>query len=365
MGILSEKSKKTVTACRFCCMCRHLCPLGLALGKELNNPRAKALILSMIEKGVVQESEIAEDIYECCLCNACANNCETGYEPAIFIREVRSQFVAQGLAPSYVMEVIDKLLKDGTLYDVAAKETLEGFDLPQNKGAEVLVYVGQTAAVKEKDTAKALLSLLDKAGVAYSVVAENLSSGASEYDLIGEVNETKEVAKACAKIINAYNAKYLVVLDTSDARMMKQEYPAWNIELNCEVCTATAFIDKLVDEGKLSVQKTSGVVTFHDPCRLARDIHETEPARNLISAMGYTLKEMWQSKELTLACGGEVMGAYAPNHAQKTAQNVMDNAAGTGAELLICACPSCEATMRRAQGIEVKDLFVLLDNQIS
>lgn len=363
MGMLSEKSKKTVMACRFCCMCRHLCPLGLALGKELNNPRAKALILSMIEKGVVQESEVSPDIYECCLCNACASNCETGYEPAIFIREMRSHLVAEGLAPAYVMDVIDKLLEDGTLYDVQAKDTLKDFKLPKKQDADVLVYIGQTAAVKEKDTAEAVLSLLSKAGVSYNVVAENLSSGASEYDLIGEVNESKEVATACAKAIDAYNAKYVVVLDSSDARMMKQEYPAWGINLNCEVWTATAFIDKLVSDKKLDVKKTKGVVTFHDPCRLARDIHETQPARDLIAAMGYTLNEMWQSKELTKACGGEVMRAYAPKHAEKTAQGVMDNAVGTGAEMLICACPGCEATMRSAQGIEVKDLFVLLDNQ--
>lgn len=361
--MLSEKSKKTVTACRFCCMCRHLCPLGLALGKELNNPRAKALILSMVEKGVVQESEVSQDIYECCLCNACANNCETGYEPAIFIREMRSQLVAAGLAPAYVMDVIDSLLKDGTLYGVAAEQTLRGFNLPQGKGAEVLVYIGQTAAVKEEATAKAVLSLLTKAGIEYNVMLENLSSGASEYDLIGEVRETKDVVAACAKAINAYGAKRLVVLDTSDARMMKQEYPAWGVELGCEVWTATAFIDKIMTEGKLNVQKAQGTVTFHDPERLARDIHETEPARRLIAAMGYTLKEMWQSKELTKACGGEVMGAYAPDHAQKTAQGVMDNAVGTGADMLICACPGCEATMKRAQGIAVNDVFVLLDSQ--
>ena len=39
--MFSEKSKKNADACRFCWMCRHLCPVQLVTGKETNPPRAK------------------------------------------------------------------------------------------------------------------------------------------------------------------------------------------------------------------------------------------------------------------------------------------------------------------------------------
>ena len=41
--MFSEKAKKHADACRFCYMCRHLCPIELVTGKENNTPRAKAL----------------------------------------------------------------------------------------------------------------------------------------------------------------------------------------------------------------------------------------------------------------------------------------------------------------------------------
>ena len=45
----SEKAKKHADACRFCYMCRHLCPIELVTGKENNTPRAKGLqVLSLI-----------------------------------------------------------------------------------------------------------------------------------------------------------------------------------------------------------------------------------------------------------------------------------------------------------------------------
>ena len=75
--MFSEKAKKHADACRFCWMCRHLCPVQLVTGKETNTPRAKWLLVSelkmtepnahhYIEKQAmdrcVSKREIAEEI---------------------------------------------------------------------------------------------------------------------------------------------------------------------------------------------------------------------------------------------------------------------------------------------------------------
>lgn len=361
--VLTEKSTKTIQACRFCSMCRHMCPLGLALGKELNNPRAKALLLQLVERGAVAESEIAGDIYECCLCNACADNCETGYEPQIFIREVRSQLFAAGLAPKEVEKAVDSLLELGTSYAMTPEQTLSDYSLPQTTGAAVLVYAGACAAVEDRPMVEAVLSLLDKAGVSYSVFRENLSSGSVEYDLIGQVQEVKAIAQACAQALNATGAGEILVLNPNDARMLLQEYTNWGIHLTATVHTITSYVEKLVLDGKLTVAKASGTVTLHDPERLSRDLQETEPARTLLSRMGYTIKEMWQSKNLTRSTGGEALASYAPEIIRKTAAARMADAVGTGAEALVVVDPVSQIQLAQADGIPVENLFVLLDKQ--
>ena len=104
----SEKAKKHADACRFCYMCRHLCPIELVTGKENNTPRAKGLQVSMMERGMKMDKGSAVTMYECLLCGACTADCVTGFDPLIFIREARTHAMLEELTPDFAQKVIDK-----------------------------------------------------------------------------------------------------------------------------------------------------------------------------------------------------------------------------------------------------------------
>lgn len=362
--MLSEKSIKCVDACRFCWMCRHVCPVALATGREVDTPRAKALLISLDEKGQDLRRELAAEMYNCALCDACATSCETGYEPSAFVRELRSRLAAEGLTPPGPQTAINRLLSAGTMSGIPAADTLSAFTpelekLPEK--AEILLYIGETAALRNAAGVRALLSLMNKAGVNYTVFRANLSSGAAEYDLLGPVEEVKSVCAACRDALDALGAMRIVVMDPSDAAMFKQRFPAWGLELKAPVVTATSFISELVEAGKIKLSPLDARVAYHDPCRLARDLEETEPARKLLGALGCRIMEMAQSRKLTKCCGGEVISVHSPDLAAKMADSRMRDAERVGAEILVCACPGCTANMSAAAGLPVKDIFVLLD----
>ena len=103
--------------CRFCWMCRHLCPVQHQTGKELNTPRAKGLLLSMVnKKAQTFDKDMAEAMYECLLCDACTNDCATGYQPPLFIREARTEAVVSEVAPASVMKLIENVETTGNIY---------------------------------------------------------------------------------------------------------------------------------------------------------------------------------------------------------------------------------------------------------
>lgn len=350
--MLSGKAFDTIRACRFCWMCRHLCPVGLATGREVHTPRAKALLLDMEQKGSSAMQDYAEEMFRCCLCASCAENCETGYDPTVFIREARREITAHGLAPQAVMELIEKYMAEG--------------GTPENTAqAEILIYSGAQDTEDGREMKKAFCSLLEKAGIPYMEWEQEPPDGNRLYDLIGETAEVRQIAEKCRDGIRASGAKRVVVLNPSSARMFRQEYPMWGLEIPAEIETATSFAARLLKEGRLRVKKAEGTAAYHDPCRLARDLEETEPARELIRAMGYELREMIQSGRLTKCCGGAVLNAHSPDVAKLTAESRLSDAERIGVDMLITACPCCTSVLKKGTGnVAVKNLFVLMDENM-
>ena len=158
--MFSEVAYKNADACRFCWMCRHLCPVSLKTGKEINSARARGLLVSMVKRGSEYDATMAENMWECVLCGACSNDCASGFEPRTFIREGRSIALAEGLAPKNVAALASTVLETGNIYGAkdlqeALKDELAG--LPET--APVLLYIGEVASVETPEIAKAAMRL--------------------------------------------------------------------------------------------------------------------------------------------------------------------------------------------------------------
>jgi Fe-S oxidoreductase len=362
----SEKAVKTIEACRFCPMCRHLCPIGLKTGNEGNTPRGKALLANYVLRGMEYTAEMASDMYECCLCHACATDCETGFEPPLFIREARTQAVVNGLAPPRVQKVIDNVEATGNIFGLPREQKSAVLgdavkELPAQ--ADVLLYAGGTAAYQTPEIALAVLKLLKKAGISFTVLQDEPSSGTELGDLVGFVDDVRKVAEKCAQRINDSGAKEIVVLDANSARMFKQQYEEWGIRLPGTALTATAYFAKLIAEGKLSPRKASLVATFQDDSTLTRELDETEPVREIMRALGIELKEMFLNRKRVKSGGTALLNEYAPRLVQLTGEGRWADILRTKAPLLLTATPDSYYVMKKTapDGVEVKDVFVVLE----
>jgi Fe-S oxidoreductase len=192
--MFSENAKDQIEACRNCWMCRHVCPVGLATGKEAATPRGRALLLSYILKGFDVEKDAAEDMFACCLCNACADWCETGYEPAVFVREARTNAIVGDFVPEKVKGVVESALETGGLFDgrlsAGLSERLSA--LPEEGG--ILLVLGENARYKTPEIALAAIRLCEK--TAFSLRAERRTQGRRRGVRFGrEVEESRKSPK--------------------------------------------------------------------------------------------------------------------------------------------------------------------------
>ncbi len=327
----TQKSKEHIDSCRFCWMCHHVCPIGNATGLERNTARARALGLSLVARDAVEYSnDIINNVYECSLCGGCMTDCVTGWNPVMFTREARLGAALDGKLPDYVMTMIQNLNEKGNIYGADKNE-----NIPEINGGDILFFTGED--VRAKGCAKTAVELLKKAGVDFTLLKDEPNSGYSMDFLIGAAAETKEVMENCAKTLNNY--KKVICYDPADAKVMMREYKEWGIELKCEVVTFTAFLAALIKDGKLNLKKQKLNFTPQDSPLLARDLNETEPVREILSACG-EVNEMLLNRQHTMLAGNLIMNEYMPNVIKMVAENRWINAKNANAEILVTSSPA-------------------------
>lgn len=322
---ISDKARQHADSCRFCWMCRHVCPIGNADGQERNTARARALMVSMVLRGAERLEDIADNMYECTLCGACTNNCKTGWDPKIFIQEMKTQLVLEGKAPGYIFDLIKKQMDKGSIFDE------EPVELPSKK-AETAVLFGLNAIHKAKESVKKAFGLLGD--VAYE--EEMQDSGYTLYFLTGKTNETVECAKRCAAKVNQY--KEVIVYNPVELSFILHQWKEWGIEIKAKLIGYSEKLISLLKEGKLHVKKGTNLYALQDCYASARELDDVTSGRELIDMVGEKKEMLLIGKEANMA-GNLIMDQYMHEKMLEVAKCRWVNAKNKGCKTLVTMNP--------------------------
>ena len=331
---ITDNAKKIADSCRFCWMCRHICPIGNATGQERNTARARALGVSLVAREATTLDEISDNIYECALCGACTNNCLTGWDPKVFVREVRTQLVLEGKTPEYINKLIKNYIDCGNVYGKEVcdciKEDLKAVN------SDTLIFLGDDAVVKSPTSVKKVKKILDIAGVSYTFNEKN-DSGSVLYFLAGKTNEVVETAKKTAELMNNY--KTVVVYDPVDLSMILHEYKEWGIEVTAKIIGFNEYLLSLIESGSLKVKKGSVEYTLQDNYAYARELDDVNYGRKLIEKVGVVKDVLLIRKEANLA-GNLIMNEYMPDVMKIVASNRLEEAKRMGCKVIVTENPA-------------------------
>jgi len=324
----TEKSKEHIDSCRFCWMCHHVCPIGNATGQERNTARARALGLSLVARDAIDYSEdIINNVYECSLCGGCMTDCVTGWDPIMFTKEARLGAALDGKLPDYIMKLIENLSQKGNIYGAEKNPNIPVFE-----DKDTIFFIGEET--RAKGCAKTAVEVLKAAGVSFAILADEPNSGASMDFLVGAAAETKAIMEECAKALSGY--KTVICYDPADAKVMRREYKEWGIDLKPQVVTFTEYLAELIKSGALKVKNNGVKYTPQDSHLLSRDLEETQPIRDILSACGQ-VSEMLLNKEHTVLAGNLIMNEYMPQVMKKVAEARWVNARNMDTKVLVTA----------------------------
>ena len=246
----------------------------------------------------------------------------------------------------------------------AAKRGAWASDLPTE--GEIVYFAGCYAAYRNPKIAKATVAILKAGGidVAYLGEAENCCGVPQLADGNRELAE-KLIMKNVEALKNA-GAKKVITSCAGCYHALKSEYPEIVGELPFEVVHSAEVIAGLVKDGKIALSESvAKKVTYHDPCHLGRHEGIYDAPREVLGAInGVELVEMPRNKANAWCCGGgSIVSTAFPELSGDIAADRASEAAATGAELIVSACPSCEGNLTpdaRKAKMKVYDLNVLV-----
>ncbi len=328
---LSDKARQQAESCRFCWMCRHVCPIGNADGQERNTARARALMVSLVCRGTEKLEDAASNIYECSLCGACTNNCKTGWDPKIFIQETKTEIVLEGKVPEEVAPVIERLGKTGSPFEGDDSHLYNKY----NDG-KTLLLIGKNAAIKDASSVVEALELLNKSCVDARLDERADDTGYAYYFLCGKTKETVEKAKESAAAIAKYEK--VIVYNPVELSFILHQWREWGIELPLKVIAFHDALIELIENGKIAIEKSERRYALQDNYAYARELDDEKTARKIIDLCGKREEMLLIGKEANLG-GNLIMAEYMPKTMALVAKNRWVNAENMGCKTLVCENP--------------------------
>lgn len=348
------------------------CPSYRKFRFETYSPGGRMwLIRGWLNGDIKNSGRFQEILFSCATCANCVEHCVFTFSDDlvnIFIA-AREELIAQGIVPPAVRDYLKNIHVNGNPYKEPSAERgqwAEGTPVEAYKDQDYLFYVGCVGSYDEraKKIARAVGTLLVKAGVSIGILGEQENCDGNEVRALGESGLFELLAQQNIESFRDHNVTTVITLDPHAFNAFKNDYPSLGGKF--EVFHYTQVLGPLMASGKVPLKECTLKVTYHDPCYLGRHNSEYRAPRSILKAVpGLQLVEMERSGENAFCCGGgggnfftDILGGGEESPARLRVREALD----TGAEVIAVACPQCAKMLEDAvKSEELEDRIRVMD----
>jgi len=372
--------------CVRCGACAAQCHYFLGTGDPKNMPVARAELLRKVYKrhftlggkfGAGQEldEKVLEQwftyFYQCSECRRCAIFCPFGIDTAEITGAVREAMAEVGMATKYVVEVIKKANEIGNnlgipalawtdsckfLEDEIKEETGKDIKIPvDQEGAEVLLVPPSADIFANTDTMIGYAKFFYAAGISWTT--STYASEGGNFGLFLNYEQLRKINRRYVDAARQLKVKRLVMGECGHAWRAAQAFTdTLNGPLDFLETPRPEHILELavrvLRQGKLKLDKSANdgvIVTYHDPCNVARAGGLIEEPREVLRAAVNNFREMPADtiREKTFCCGGGggMLSEELMDLRIKGAKPRADAFKASGATCLSTPCAICKAQL--------------------
>jgi Fe-S oxidoreductase/nitrate reductase gamma subunit len=388
---LGWKQLLSLDACTECGLCQQACP-AWAAERPLSPKRVVVELRDHLDQGgeaawqtPLERVVSPLEAWSCTTCGACQETCPVGVEHVDLLVDVRRALTMKSRLEPGMSAALEKLERFGNPFGLPPEQRVAWLaGLPLSARIEVadpkdppewLYWVGCVGAFEERGqrVARAVATLLRRAGVKVAVLGVEERCTGDPARRLGEEGLFQRLARENVATLARYGVRKIVTGCAHCFHTLKNEYPAFGGRY--EVRHHTELLADLVAEGRLAPGEAASeeIVTFHDPCYLARHNDLVAPARRTLSSLpGRRLVEMPRSGARSFCCGAGGSNLWFELGVGRKINGIRyDEAQATGARTIVTACPFCTtmfeeiASSRSETGPRIRDLAEILEEATS
>lgn len=361
---------ESITLCQQCGLCSGTCPWGRM------PERAEFNIRHMLHMGRLGYEGFESDdvLFACTSCNHCVVRCPRSVRIVDVVRAMRTVICETGGIPKNLKAVLGSVSSQGNPWSQERDERnnwAKDLDVPTFTGEqEYLLFVCCTSAYdgRSQKIARAIVQLLQKAGVSFGIIGNQEQCCGESTRKIGAEEAFSELAESNINLFNEKGVKKIITTSPHCFHTFKNEYSEFGGEF--EVVHYTMLLDQLVKDRKLSFTKPlAKKVMYHEPCYLGRHNKAYEAPRELLGAIPeLQTTEFAHNHEDSMCCGGGGARIWMETMpGLRFSDEKVKEASANEAQLLVTACPYCIVmfedsckTLNKDEEMAVKDISEVL-----
>lgn len=308
-----------LNACSRCGICIDGCPSGSIA--NVGGVQAVYMI-----KQVRQSTPCPSGVSDSCLlCGRCQSICPVGVETLnirLSERAIRHSFVPATGGNQHLEAIVDK--------------------------ADIFYFPGCMSSLTP-GTVQAMRQLMTTAGIKFTE-GTGLCCGKPTLQA-GYSQQEQKLIEDNTRLIHQSGARMVVTNCPICYQMLSSEY-----QLKIPIWHHSQFLLELVHQKRLHLNKTRAVMTYHDPCELARNMGVTDEPRELLRYTG-GVNEVAENRNNAQCCGGSLGNLQlSPAEQSKITRRLTKTLTAANPDYLVTGCPLCKRTIAAQTQLPVRDI---------
>jgi Fe-S oxidoreductase len=347
--------------CLQCGICSSFCPNNLIKTTDSFSPR------NFIQKTRLGLLDLnGDELWMCTNCGHCQMVCPFEIPLLEVMSSLRHLVVEQGAGyvPVSIKSSIASISSCGNPWKEETSSRIKWIQgtetVPPVASTEetVHIFLGCLSGYdrRARKAAEAAMYILQIAKIPFKILSDEEVCCGDSVRRVGDFTTSEKMKKINRTNFLKNNVRKLYVLSPHCLSTFQEMYAKENNH-ETRITPLLEVVYDLIGKGIIKLNKYQDKrVTFHDPCFFSKHLNIIAQPREILDRMqGIERREMEHSGKKSLCCGGGGGGIWRDaKKGERLSEIRLDEALGTGADIIVTSCPYCLSMLEDARQADEK-----------